>query len=393
MKMQSWIINFLLVASASCKSEPHSTSQLIRPEAYPALDIPANPDLKEALNWLDTVMKRPDHDIDVALCSMVLARALFPNVDIPREMVKLESLAYECRVLGGASGNARARIASISTFLFNKGYRYLPKHLWGIDARWDEKHCWLHQILSSRDGQCVSLTLLYLALGERMGLNMAAAIAPGHSFVRCIDGDNEFNVEVTTTGHIHDDEYYRRRHGAASSAAYLRSLSRKEHIATLLYSPLGSRLSMDQRHDDALLCLDRATNLFPGFPDAWVNKALVLRALDQPTEALEAYDRALELRPDDSVTWSRRSSVLLELGRHQEARESMDRASRLNPNVRATVPKRDFERALSMFDKALEKDGSKASHWSDRGSALGGLKRYEEAIASYKKALEHKPWI
>ena len=50
-----------------------------------------------------------------------------------------------------------------------------------------------------------------------------------------------------------------------------------------------------------------------------------------------------------------------------------------------------YEEAIASYDKALEIKPDFQEAWNNRGSALGKLGRYEEAIASYNKALEIKP--
>jgi tetratricopeptide (TPR) repeat protein len=50
-----------------------------------------------------------------------------------------------------------------------------------------------------------------------------------------------------------------------------------------------------------------------------------------------------------------------------------------------------YEEAIASYDKALEINPDDDQAWNNRGSALDNLERYEEAIASYDKALEIKP--
>ncbi|UJB71581.1 tetratricopeptide repeat protein [Acaryochloris sp. 'Moss Beach'] len=50
-----------------------------------------------------------------------------------------------------------------------------------------------------------------------------------------------------------------------------------------------------------------------------------------------------------------------------------------------------FEEAIASYDKALEFKPDKDQAWYNRGVALGNLGRYEDEIASYDKALQFKP--
>jgi tetratricopeptide (TPR) repeat protein len=52
---------------------------------------------------------------------------------------------------------------------------------------------------------------------------------------------------------------------------------------------------------------------------------------------------------------------------------------------------KEYEEAIASFDKALQFKPDKNEAWYNRGYALGNLGRYEEAIASYDKVLQFKP--
>ena len=50
-----------------------------------------------------------------------------------------------------------------------------------------------------------------------------------------------------------------------------------------------------------------------------------------------------------------------------------------------------YEEAIASFDKALEIKPKFADVWNSKGDALRGLKKYEEAVTSYDKAIEADP--
>jgi tetratricopeptide (TPR) repeat protein len=52
---------------------------------------------------------------------------------------------------------------------------------------------------------------------------------------------------------------------------------------------------------------------------------------------------------------------------------------------------KEYEQAIASWDRALEIKPDDPEAWTNRGNALGNLGRYEEAIASFDQALEFKP--
>jgi tetratricopeptide (TPR) repeat protein len=82
-------------------------------------------------------------------------------------------------------------------------------------------------------------------------------------------------------------------------------------------------------------------------------------------EAISSYDKAVEFKPDYYEAWNNRGISLANLGRYEEA--------------------------ISSYDKAVEFKPDDHKAWNNRGNSLRNLGRYEEAISSYDKALEIKP--
>ncbi|MFN6181907.1 MAG: tetratricopeptide repeat protein, partial [Dolichospermum sp.] len=81
--------------------------------------------------------------------------------------------------------------------------------------------------------------------------------------------------------------------------------------------------------------------------------------------AISSYDKAVEFKPDYHQAWNNRGISLKNLGRYEEA--------------------------ISSYDKAVEFKPDYHEAWNNRGISLDDLGRYEEAISSYDKAVEFKP--
>ena len=73
----------------------------------------------------------------------------------------------------------------------------------------------------------------------------------------------------------------------------------------------------------------------------------------------------MKLKPDDHAAWNNRGIALYKSG--------------------------SYEDAIASYDKALQFKPDYHEAWHNRGNALADLGRYEDAIASYDKALQYKP--
>ncbi|MCZ7380210.1 MAG: tetratricopeptide repeat protein [Candidatus Methanoperedens sp.] len=81
--------------------------------------------------------------------------------------------------------------------------------------------------------------------------------------------------------------------------------------------------------------------------------------------AFKAFEKAIELKPDDAEAWSNKGAALGKLKR--------------------------LEEALKAHEKAIELKPDYAVAWYNKGVALGELKRLEEALKAFEKAIELKP--
>lgn len=82
-------------------------------------------------------------------------------------------------------------------------------------------------------------------------------------------------------------------------------------------------------------------------------------------KAIEYYDKAIELKPNYAEAWGLKGGMLDKLGRPDEA--------------------------LKALDKAIEIKSDDANIWGLKGGMLANLGRYEEALKVYDKAIELKP--
>jgi len=88
----------------------------------------------------------------------------------------------------------------------------------------------------------------------------------------------------------------------------------------------GRSLDNLGRSQEALACCNRALELNPRLPMAWMGKGLALTSLGRLHEATECLDRALALDPQMQQAWSNKAVVLEKLGRMDEALLCCDRA-------------------------------------------------------------------
>ena len=161
--------------------------------------------------------------------------------------------------------------------------RYNPERIQGPDFR-DSRDLFLHGLLGSSfnsqpstlnlpHGTCVSMPVLYVAVGRRLGYPLKLVTTKAHLFARweSPDGKERFNIEATSQGlNCFPDEYYRTwpvplTEGEVRSGQYLKSLTPAEELAVFL-SARGHCLEAAGRLPEAQLAHAHAHALAPASP-------------------------------------------------------------------------------------------------------------------------------
>ncbi len=138
----------------------------------------------------------------------------------------------------------------------------------------DSRDLFLHGILGpERQGTCLSMPVLYVAVGRRLGYPLKLVTAKAHLFARweSADGKERLNLEGTNHGlNCFPDEYYRTWPIPISEAeikecGYLKSLSPAEEMAVFL-AARGHCLEANGRLAEAELAQAQAHVLAPQSP-------------------------------------------------------------------------------------------------------------------------------
>ena len=158
-------------------------------------------------------------------------------------------------------------------------------------------------------------------------------------------------------------------------------------------------LSEQLRHEDAIICYEKALNIEPKSVDALSNYGAALSELGRHEEALDAYGKALVCNPNSAKIQFNKGNVWAKTGKYHEAISSYQQAIALEQNYsdaysalgNVWAKTGDNERALAAFNQALDCNPNNAKAHSNKGASLNQLFNFEEAIASYQRALDINP--
>lgn len=98
------------------------------------------------------------------------------------------------------------------------------------------------KVWAQRQGSCLGLSLLWIALGHKFGLPIYGVRLPNHMFVRYIDTMSHvsINIEPNKNGMNHPNEYYIEKYHLQNRPYQLNSIYHPKELWSLLYFEIGN---------------------------------------------------------------------------------------------------------------------------------------------------------
>jgi len=131
-------------------------------------------------------VRGPDEKIDLGRAALAIAHGEYPDLDVESYVARLDSLARICEERAGGEINPYRLIAAINTVLFKQeGFRG------NRDDYYDPRNSFLNEVLDRKTGLPITLSVLYMEVGKRVGLSVQGVGFPGHFLVRYAGPDEK----------------------------------------------------------------------------------------------------------------------------------------------------------------------------------------------------------
>lgn len=164
---------------------------------------------------------------------------------------------------------------------------------------------------------------------------------------------------------------------------------------TAIYQTANDRFDAGA-YVDALQLYARIVELQPDHVGALVNAGLCRRRLGDIDGAIRWYDKALAIAPDDTTALQNRLLAGLLLGRNAESLQFAERLASLEPDVAdhwvqlgdLYLKTEDHAAAASAYQRAIRVGPEDGTTHYKAGLAAAGLDRFNEAVRSFRRALE-----
>lgn len=249
-----------------------------------------------------------------------------------------------------------------------------------------------------REGNCLSFTNLFVAMGRSMGVPVTTALV-----LRSRGSEKEGDL-IVVNNHViavlpygGGTEYYDFDRTREQRPAAIKVLD--DMWITALY--LNNRGADELRagHPEvAVRHFGNAVRLAPEFAPAWGNLGVALRRVNDIPAAFQAYERALAIEPDNPTVLTNLAGLYRSTGREPEAQVALKAAKVSGASPHVLLMRGDLElaqgrpaEALGFYRRARRSNSLLPDVWTAMAKAKYAQGKDSIAVRYAKKALRLDP--
>ncbi|MEW5862296.1 MAG: tetratricopeptide repeat protein [Pseudomonadota bacterium] len=127
----------------------------------------------------ERLLAQDEAAIDLARACLLVAEDAYPGLDVEGYLGEIERLAGRLRSRLEADLAPEERVVALNEFLFDElGFAG------NTENYYDPRNSYLNEVLDRRTGIPITLSVLYMEIGRRVGLALEGVSFPGHFLVR-----------------------------------------------------------------------------------------------------------------------------------------------------------------------------------------------------------------
>jgi regulator of sirC expression with transglutaminase-like and TPR domain len=257
----------------------------------------------ETMSRWERILRSPAEEIDLAEGALVIAADEYRDLDVDAYMHRVEDIGATLRRRLRSDISTSEAILALNRYLFEElGFAA------NTGEYYDPRNSYFNQVIDRRLGIPITLSLVYIETGRRIGLSLHGISFPGHFLVKCVVRDGAIVLDPYAKGVSLSLEDLQQRFKAAHDGLEPGPAVIKGMLAAANPKDILARL---------------LRNL----------KAIYMQRADQ-MRALSASSRIIALLPDDADEYRDRGQLYLDLECFRAALADFEAYLALDPNAR-----------------------------------------------------------
>lgn len=237
----------------------------------------------------------------LAQACLLIAQDEYPDIDPAAGIAQIDGMAAVVRSRLPADAFVEQKIVALNRYLFDE----LGFH-GNVEAYYDPRNSYLNQVLERRTGIPITLSILYMELGRRLGMRVEGVSFPGHFLVKLTVGDGVLVLDPFGGGEPQSEQDLRVRlqqalpkaHAeSAGIETYLVGATSKQIVARMLRN-LKAIYIRDGKLEQALAVMQRLLLVVPESAEELRDRGQLYARLECFRPALADLKNYLRRRPD-----------------------------------------------------------------------------------------------
>lgn len=239
-------------------------------------------------NRLKAILEQPENSIDFARVKLTIDKMVDPSINIKSNLKKIDAIVMTIKSMLVANATSMDKMLAIKKYLYEAGAwnNYQPYQYDFNDPTGTTqiKNKLLPTYLVTKKGNCVSMPLLFIVLGQRLGIDVTASTAPKHVLVKYTDSDTgkSYNLETTSGANPSREVWYQQTmhitDTALANRIYLQKLSKQETVAVMA-TLLAENYYDKQEYEKAMMVSDVVLKYFKKDVDVMLMKGTLFYQL------------------------------------------------------------------------------------------------------------------
>ena len=205
----------------------------------------------------------PEHRLDLARVALLIASEEYPGLDSLRYVAKLEVMAAAVRPAVTTTDDPTLKIEYLNAYLFDeRGFRG------NAEEYYDPRNSFLNDVVDRRLGIPITLSIIYMEVGRRVGMPLQGVGMPGHFIMKYAEPEEDIYIDPFNRGRMLSrqacEELIQQLYGESVPfrESFLAPVSKKQILSRMLMN-LKAIYIQTQDHLKALSVIERLLIIQP----------------------------------------------------------------------------------------------------------------------------------
>ncbi len=237
---------------------------------------------------------------NLAEAALLCAQDAYPDLDVRSTLTDIDRLGTTLAQRLPTDFPATHRLLALNNYLFRElGFAG------NQNEYYDPRNSFLNDVLKRKTGIPITLSILYLEIGQQLGLKLKGVSFPGHFLVKLRVNGGELVLDPFAGGKLLSEEDLRQRLAQFAGEAAAKTLPLEEFLEPATPRQILARLLRNLKGiyleagdlDRALRVMHRLVILLPDAPEERRDRGRVYARLECPRAAVDDLGHYAAARP------------------------------------------------------------------------------------------------